>query len=411
MNNKGRTKDGRKPVDVIQAEYWGAQPQSWQVWFWQDGLIRAWQAEDEFFPSSFALAGQKIYLMIELFVPWLLLTFMWWKFESVWYLLLVVFSALFATIVVDNVFKRRHELVLQAKMLVIIPFIPAYLYLQSALELGVGDLIWSFTFYFLCGWMLLEFVQGIQAFWSRVRIYGFWHQTSQIINTDALGVEEEDDEEEGEGDEENDWEAGRRNRTASGLRNRELILVHEEEARKVQLFAARLRIPKMLSVLRGLQPVLTLIPLGALSFLAAQFSDTLTTIQFSSRVTEAWKKAYVRPSPTQINEDEEKRNRQAAAGGTMIRQRKESHTGHSRGHPSRGGGGDPFVRQRAFSPGYTKHSWASSAGGGAAGFGAGPSSSLSPLQSATIHHSASVGPRRGAKSRGAGPNPSGAFFN
>jgi hypothetical protein len=266
-------------LDSVIREHWGnAENESWEGWYQKAVAMMAWESEDQFFPGLVNLLAQKVYISIETFLPWMILSVDQFKLDSVWFMVLIVVAVVIDK-VIDHGFQDKHEYSTLAKGTLIFTVPMAILYFQNSI-MTFGQLLWSLLLYFMCIFLAIRATFGVVNARAKFKLFGVYgnpHHTA----FDALEAKTDSEKE----------------RIQVSVRNRtqEMEATNANEEKRFQLFKARMAHIDYITLLRGWAPLLTSAFLILGNALTVVFGEWITTLNFNGRVNEAWKKAYLRP--------------------------------------------------------------------------------------------------------------------
>jgi hypothetical protein len=278
MSNPGEKVDGVGYEKALE-QYWGSQEkESWKGWWLKGVVIMQWEAEDQFFPGLINLMFQKLYLNVELFLPWIVLASDYFHIDSLWFLYLTIMG-IGVQYLVDFGFKDHHEYSTLAKatFLFCVP-LPIIYYHYSIMKFQ--QLLWSMILYSLITMLLVRAIYGTVNAVAKFRTFGLSGNpytvsfSADFVKTDSPA----------ESLQVSIWN-----------RMEEMEVTNNVEAKRYRLFAHRLQYINYITAFRNLIPLVCAAILVVGNLIAVVLSDWITTINFNGRVNEAWKKAYLRP--------------------------------------------------------------------------------------------------------------------
>ena len=274
-------------LDNIINEYWGtSEIDSWTGWYQKAVVMMMWESEDQFFPGLVNLMIQKIYLHIEVYLPWLVLALDQFHIDSVWFLIVIV-MAIVIGMMVDHGFRDHHEYTTVAKGTLVVLLPLAGLFFHYSI-MSFGQLVWSLILYLICFTLVVRAFLGVVNARSKYRYFGLRGNPYHLA-FDAFEAQTEKEKE----------------RIQISVKNRtqEMEKTNANEELRFMLFRERIRFINISNIVRNIVPLATAVFLIIGNVITVVLGGWITTLNFNGRVNEAWKKAYLRPSVTVTSDD------------------------------------------------------------------------------------------------------------
>jgi len=217
---------------------------SWQGWFMKNIYVDVWETIDRFFNSPLNLLtwySQQTIFWLWRYFPWVLLAWLYWNTESVYYAvtIVVVCVILFS---IEKFMRNMHQYFAILKILPIFLIPPMVLFYENGTLTGL-QLLQSMFMYIIVGFMLIEVILGV---WNvTVKIF-----TGTVFRNSGRGVQR-------------------------------------------RLMGWRLFVPLMVFQPQVIWPYATIAVLTIGNFLTIAFGGALTAFLYNGRVADIWSRAYI----------------------------------------------------------------------------------------------------------------------
>jgi hypothetical protein len=274
-------------LDNIINEYWGtAEADSWTGWYQKAVVMMMWESEDQFFPGLVNLMIQKVYLHIEIYLPWIVLAWDQFHIDSVWFLIVITMSIAIG-LMVDHGFSEHHEYTTVAKgtLVILLPLCGLFFHYSI---MKFGQLVWSLILYLIIFTLLVRAFLGVINARYKYRYFGLRGNPYHLA-FDAFEARTEKEKE----------------RIQISVKNRtqEMEKTNANEELRFMLFRERTRFISLSNLVRSVAPLVSAAVLIIGNVITVIIGGWITTLNFNGRVNEAWKKAYLRPSVTVSTDD------------------------------------------------------------------------------------------------------------